>query len=362
MLAPLLALAATAAPADLSGVWEGTIGALPVRACFASRDWGSFGAYYYMSRRRLIELEGDERSSALFREGAGSDPSRPRWRIESAGSGRLTAQWTGRGRTLPIRLSRVANPEGEEGPCGSLAFHGPRLEGIRTETARASTDGVAYSRITLNHDGRFDVGIETFALDGPGAAAGLINATLRQSMAGDPPDWFDCVRTPLAQGPNEGSLNQRLAPAMISRRWMSVTEQFDDFCGGAHPNHGQRYRTFDLAGGAEIDLHDWFNATAVRRQRFESSEEDIKTLEPALTAVILAGWRPDDEGCEASVRTQEFWTIGLTRDSLIFAPDLAHVAQACGEEFRVTFERLRPFLTEEGAANLRALRAERTGN
>ena len=63
MLAPLAAIAAVLAPADsaeLAGVWEGTVGSLPVRACFVRRDWGTFGAYYYLSQRRLIPLDGDE--------------------------------------------------------------------------------------------------------------------------------------------------------------------------------------------------------------------------------------------------------------------------------------------------------------
>ena len=43
MLGLLIALAAAAAsparPAELAGVWEGTIGTLPVRACFVRRDF-----------------------------------------------------------------------------------------------------------------------------------------------------------------------------------------------------------------------------------------------------------------------------------------------------------------------------------
>ena len=62
--------------------------------------------------------------------------------------------------------------------------------------------------------------------------------------------------------------------------------------------------------------------------------------------------------CEETVRSHEYWNIGLTRDALLFTPDLPHVAQACGEEFTIPFARLRPFLTEEGAANLRALQTE----
>jgi len=49
-------------------------------------------------------------------------------------------------------------------------------------------------------------------------------------------------------------------------------------------------------------------------------------------------------------------------EALIFSPQLPYVAQARGEEFTISFARLRPFLTEEGAQNLRALRAETNGD
>lgn len=360
MLTPLIALAAAAAPVapgQLAGIWEGTVGTLPVRACFAPREWGPLGSYYYMSRRRLIALDAAQGAGGTYHEGDARDPNAPRWTIESADAGRLTARWTHRGRTLPVRLSRIGEANAEGDHCSGMAYHEPRLAGVRTVTARASLDGVAYSRITLDHGGRFDADVETFALHGSGAAAERLNATLRQPLAGSPPEWFDCIRSALARFPSEGGFNRRLAPTLISSRWLGVVEQYDDYCGGNHPNHGQRYRTFDLSSGRELDLHDWFNASAVKRQRWPGSEDETKTLQPALRTLILAGWRAEGE-CEGVVEGQEFWNIGLAREALIFAPDLAHVAQACGDEFRIPFARLRPFLTEEGAANLRALQAE----
>ncbi|MEA3044741.1 MAG: hypothetical protein QOH47_2579 [Sphingomonadales bacterium] len=365
MFAPLIAIAAAAAaaaPAELPGIWQGTVGNLPVRACFARpEEWGSFGAYFYLSRGQLIALEAAEGANGTFREGVGADPNRPRWRIERADAARLTAQWTGGGRTLPVRLNRVAGAGGES-PCSSLIFHRPRLTGVRTVTARASRDGVAYARIALDHGGRFDASVETFALAGASAAVRRINAILGRALTGDPPEWFDCIRAPLEQGPNEGSFNHSLEPTLISSRWMSVIHQYDDFCGGAYPNAGRTYRTFDLASGREIDLHDWLNGTAVEREGPAGSEAEIKTLRPALRDLVLTGWNAEDAECVEGVRSHEFWEIGLTREALVFSPHLPHVAQACGAEFTISFARLRPFLTEEGAENLRRLQAEGNGD
>ena len=357
MLAPLAAIAAVLAPADsaeLAGVWEGTVGSLPVRACFVRRDWGTFGAYYYLSQRRLIPLDGDE---GAFREGQGSDG--PRWVIERVAADRLDARWSRGRRSLPVRLRRMPADETEQGPCASLAFHQPRLEGVTTRTERAVADGVAYSRISLDHGGRFDAEVVTFAFDGSSDAVRAVNATLASALSGDPPEWFDCLRSAFWLGPNEGSYYDRLEPVLISTRWMSVIHGYEGFCGGAHPYGGTAYRAFDLESGREVDLHDWFTEAAVRRERLEEVDDEIRTVQPALRDFLLAGWSPEDPECDGVVSTAEFWNIGLTREALVFTPDLPRVVQACGDQFTIPFDRLGPFLTEEGAANLRSLSADR---
>jgi hypothetical protein len=359
VIGPLIALAASAAPAagpaDLPGVWEGTIGTLPVRACFVRTEWNSFGAYYYLSRLRTIPLESDE-SGTGFSEGGATGS--PRWRIESADSAQVTARWSGGGRSLPVRLRRVEGEIGEEGACGSMVFHRPRLAGLGTQTVRATVDGVGYTRMTLNTRERFDVTFETFALDGESAAVRRINAALGEGLGGDPPRWLQCAQDSLGSGPNEGGFTETLTPVMISRRWLSVAAHWDGFCGGAHPDSSNSWRLFDLTNGGEVEILTWFNTAGVKRARLEQVNEEIRTVEPALRTAILAGWRPEDAECGETIRSTEFWNIGLNRDSLTFSPSLPHVVQACGEDFEIPFARLQPFLTPEGAANLRALQGE----
>lgn len=363
MFAPLIALAAAAAPAapaDLRGIWQGTVGNRPVRACFARQQWGTFGAYFYLSRQRLIPLGTADGAGRTFHEGDEAHPGAPQWVIESADSTQLTARWTGGGRTLPVRLSRVAGAPGDESPCSSLIFHQTRLAEVRTVRTRAAADGVAFTRLTLDHGGRFDASYSSFALDGSSEAVRRINAALGETLAGDPPAWFDCIRGPLDQSSSEGSFNGGIEPALISRRWLSVVQQEDTFCGGAHPNAGQAYRAFDLASGNEIDLHDWFNGTALSRERAAGSEEAITTIRPGFRNFILARWHGDGE-CDEVVRSEEYWAIGLTRAGFVFSPQLAHVVQACEDDFLISFARLRPYLTAQGAEKVRALQAEPPG-
>lgn len=366
MIATLLALAAAAfphAPATspgLAGTWEGTLGTQRVRACFAQREWGAFGAYYYLSHLQLVPLEAVENRAGTFSEG-GSDAGTARWRIDRADATTLVARWTGGGRTLPIRLHRLTHPHGDDSPCGSFAFHRPRLTGIGTVRSRATLEGVAYTKLALDNRGRFDINIQTFALDGDSPAVRRINTALGRELAGNPPHWFECIGNALEQDGGEGDEDATIEPAMISRRWLSVADQGFYSCGGAHPDGGSVYRTFDLTDGAEVDLLDWFSAAAVKRERFAGSTDIAKTLEPAFRSFILTDWHPgaDMAECDEVVRSQDYWNVGLTRNGFVFTPQLAHVVQACAEEITIDFDRIRPWLTAEGAAKVTALRAER---
>jgi hypothetical protein len=363
-LGALVPSAAMAQPppmaAGLPGIWEGTIGTLPVRACFVQRDWGGFGAYYYSSRLQLIPLEAGEGRAGGFSEGAG-DGAAARWGNVQVRGGHLTASWTSGRRTLPVRLHRLPGGGGENGACASLAFHRPRLAGVRTVSARATADGTAYTKLTLDTAGHFGISVETFALDGTSAAVRRINAKLGEDLAGDPPGWFACVTDSLDNSGREGESGETLAPAMISRRWLSVTAQSDWDCGGAHPDGSNGYRLFDRTSGAEVQLLDWFLPRAVKREHFEGTSEDSRTLEPAFRAFLLTSWRPgaDNAECESVVREAEYWNAGLTRTGFVFSPELPHVVTACTEEFRVDFDRIRPWLKPEAVAAVSALRAER---
>jgi hypothetical protein len=195
-------------------------------------------------------------------------------------------------------------------------------------------------------------------MDGGGDAVQRINAQLGTSLAGSPPLWFECIQNSLEFSPHEGGFEESLAPTMVTRRWLSVSHHWDGYCGGAHPSSSSNYRTFDRADGREVDLHDWFDEAAIQRERVEGLDDEIKTVRPALSNVILEGWHAEDAECGEVVRGARFWNIGLGRSGLVFSPSLPRVVQACGDEFTVSFARLRPFLTEEGAAHLRALETD----
>ena len=366
----LLALALAVAPADppppvWQGVWQGTVGTLPVRVCLARRgDAYSVGSYYYLSKLRPIRLE-QQGGSREWAEGwvTASDPPAPRWRFDTLAADALGGEWSGGGRTLGFRLTRVAGTLGEDEPCGSLLFNAPRLRPLRVTTTRASRDGTGYTRLRFDPGPAFpDVALESFALDGDAPATRRINARLRKDMPLEPArgDWYECVAGGLAAHGDDGDYDQTIAPVLVTARWLAATDAVGYDCGGAHPDNAVSSLTFDRTTGAEIDLHDWLAPTAVKRERLSGIDRPVVTLRPGFRGVVVRQARGIDPDCRESVAGADFWDIGLARTGLRFTPSLAHVEQACAEETLLPWHVLAPYLSAAGRTGMASLRQAAT--
>jgi hypothetical protein len=349
-----LLAAPQASPPTLQGVWQGAIGALPVRACLIQQHWGTFGVYYYLSRRKLIPLTRDS-DGGPFDEPERKGVQGGKWTIDTVAPRSLTGRWTRAGRTLPIRLTRVAGVPADEPPCMSMTFNRPRLAGIGAVARRAAKDGTPYTRLILDHRGRFerDVKVESFRLDGGGAAARRINARLHEPLDGDPPDWFDCIRGGLDTHGAEGNIDDVTRPTLITARWLSAVREDDSYCGGPHPNEERTMLTFDRATGRQVDLYTWLGGKALRPVRFGSE------LRPEFRSFLLARWKPKEAECGPVLREAKYWAVALARTALVFRPGLVRPLQGCAEDIPITFPRLRPYLSAEGLKMVKALEAER---
>ncbi len=356
LLAVALAVPAQAAEgAAWQGVWQGTIGRLPVRACFDDKDYGSQGAYYYTRHLRAIPLEQLERGGSVWAEDDGRDARRPRWTFTTVGRV-LAGTWRHGPTSLPFRLTRMPGPTAGGSACGSLLFNQPRLQRPSIATSRARIDGIGYTRLAFRPGPRFPgVELVTFALDRPGPAAQRINRVLREPLreTGVRSDWFECMTASLAVTARDGDYHVAIEPTLIAGRWLAVRHSQDGSCGGASPFNSTVSRTFDLRTGSEIDLHGWLNTRAVARDR---NSDRLAALRPAFRQFILAGATPQDAECRAIVRTTDYWDIGLRRTGLAFTPSLPRVAQACGEQILIPFNRLAPYLSPQGSAGIAALR------
>jgi hypothetical protein len=359
--AALLAGPAAAKPdTGLAGVWQGTLGAQPVRVCFNTRESGSFGQYFYLRHLVAIPLQQPDDGNRTFVEGyTENDSKAARWTIDAASGDRLAGNWTQVGKKLPIVLARVPGTrlKEDETPCGSMAFQQPRLEGVRTIAKPAIKDGVRYTRLILDHRGRFgdSIAVESFALAGDTPATRKINAALRKPLAGEPDGWLACVRMAADASPNAADNLETYEPRLFSRRWLVVMNHWDGFCGGAHPDSSNAPMVFDLTTGAEVEVFDWFSDKAVKREPVEGYPT-LVTLQPQFRSLVLGRWKGSDADCDDAIRTQDYWHAELTRTGFTFTPDLPHVVQACGENFAVPFASLQPYLNDQGKAAIATLR------
>lgn len=359
ILLMLLANPAAAQTPDPQGVWQGTIGTLPVRVCFGTRPSSSFGSYFYMSKRVTIPLVRDDSHPAVYSEGWPEDTKLPRWTLTRILPERIEGGWRQGARTLPIRLGRIPTGKRDESdtPCGSVEFQQPRVEGVRIVRSRAAKDGLAYTKLALDHRGHFpEVSIESFELDGGSDAVKRINARLREPFAEDEEGWLACIRSSTNWGPFGGDWGESMEPRMVTGKWLSVRRQWGGYCGGAHPSSSSTALLFDRTTGREVDLFDWLDSKAVKRERIQGLEDEVETLTPAFRELVLGRWKAEAEECDDVIRTQEYWSVELTRTGLIFSPDLVHVVQACGEDFTVPFARLAPYLSAEGKRQVALLR------
>lgn len=336
-------------PAPIAGVWEGTLGTQEIRACFNEQDWGPSGAYYYLQHLNAIPLQQSDKSAKTFVEGySEADAKMPRWTIVRSDGNELSARWAQGPKNLPVELTRIAGVKlGEnESPCGSLAFHSPRLVGVRVLRKPATKDGLRYTRLVLDTRGHFgdDVSLETFELSGGTPAIRKINAALAKPFSARPAEWFDCM---LGAAPRSGDYHELHEPRMVTRRWLVVTDSWDSSCGGNHPNSLSVARAFDMQTGQQVDVAKWLNK---------------RVGTPAFRRLFFANGGRNDKDCkevvEQSVRAFSL-DIELKKSGLGFTPsDLPHVVQACGDESFISFAKLQPYLNAEGKKNVAALLTE----
>ena len=351
-------VAALPAPgAAIGGTYQGTIGALPVRACFDRFEWGMSGGYYYRSRLQYISLVADPSGSLNFREGPGSDGAAPIWSLSPDGPSLLTGSWSQGRRRLPVQLRQISKASPLDSACGKIAFHQPRLDGVRNISRKFVKGGVSFTRVDVDLRGRFGTTAQsTIQLVGDTPAIRKINKVLYASFATNPPAWLDCVLSPLESGMDQGDYDESHEFGLLTHRWLSVRRSTSYSCGGAHPDSSATADLFDRATGAKVDLLDWFGPKAVSRER--SNKYVFKKLTRPFAVLVSNNAKGAEAECRESILQAELWDLELTASAMLFTPGLAHAEEACAETYQVPHARLTPFLNSVGRAEIARLHAE----
>jgi hypothetical protein len=351
-----LALASPAAAQDQprpqwEGVWQGTIGTLPVRACFFkhSDDW-SVGSYYYLSRMRAIALD-RERDGTWIEHGAGGGDVTGRWAIVRDGD-RLVGDWRQGNRRLEIALRPVPAELADGGACGSDEYIAPRVRPLTVRTSAKSLGGFAYTEVI--HDAGphlAEVAISTFSYAPTRPGDRAINAALRidpQRFEGDA-DYLACLKQALASTGYDGDFSFNIGPARAERNFLSVLVAGSGSCGGAHPYHYSLHRTYDRQSGRLTDLSRWFVPAAVV-PRLPDDAPDLHKLAPALRGVVMGYAGGLERDCREVIESADYWDIALAPAGLDFTPSLPHAATACAEAIRVPYAGFARHLSAEGRA------------
>ena len=104
---------------------------------------------------KLIALETAQATQGDVDRGLQRRQEALQWTLAASGADALTGAWNGGGKSLPIRLSRVAlakviDDDDDSVSCGNLAFTAPRLTPPMVSRAPASLDGVSYTKLTVH--------------------------------------------------------------------------------------------------------------------------------------------------------------------------------------------------------------------
>jgi hypothetical protein len=365
-----LACALVAAPAQAQttprpgwdGVWQGTVGNLPVRACFSQRteDW-SVGSYYYLSRMRAIPLRRADNGS-WTENGDPSGTVTGTWALRPAGN-RMTGEWRQGSRRLAVNLTQVPAALIEDGACASPEFMAPRQRPVTMRATPKTVDRLAYSEEIYNVGPHLpDVTIRNFSFVPRQPGDRAINTALRINprQADDPADYLTCLRDSLGSTGSDGGFDFLQRPTLASRDFLVIEIAGGGSCGGAHPYTYGFHRTFDRRSGQRIDLSTWFSAAAVI-PRLPDDGPDEHHLTPAFRTAVLAQARGLQSDCREVVEQSDYWDIALTRTAMEFTPGLPHVAQACADPITMPFAAFSARLSAAGRAGLaRLARSEAT--
>ena len=359
-IALLAAMPVQAAP-DLKamhGVWRGTIGNLPVHVCYDATEHSNDGKYFYLRRLATIPLMPDDKVAGDLTEGWAETKGVARWRMQAITKDRAEGDWTGNGRTLPIRLTRLpfATSEEFDSPCGSLAFVQPIFAAARIVKSPARVHGLAIEKWKLALPE--SVSVESFQLLGSGPAIAGINLRLRKPF--DKPDdtWKWCLRNAGAWG---GAYYDEVDAQLVTARWLSVMTRNENSCGGPHPNNSNQPILFDRMTGKVVDLYSWFGSPFSNREKVEGISETIDSPNGKLFDLVIKlhpRTADKDEECGDAVATAWGWALELKREGIAFTPDLPRVVMACGDEVVVPWDKLAWYLSPTGKREVAALRAE----
>ncbi len=321
------------------GVWQGTIGTAPVRACLRETD----SQYFYVKHGQPIALVPDMDpatrsvrqvpSHPMWRElprNADAALPAPTWRLEQVTRDTLGGTWSDPrkpgAKPLPVRLARVPTPsDGLSMECPE-AYYEPLHQAAVVQSKPAMVEGRPYRQL-LTATGT------AFELPAGDPAAQALNAWSQAWLREQRVSAIECRL-------NGGEPWQaEVVPVSWNGAVLVVHDQLPDtFCGGAHSDWRSAFLSFDARSGAPLDPWTWLPEARFRHLALAEAEQDDRV-----------DCRPSAAGDGVS-----FDPPHPTPDGLAFIARYPHVLRACEADLVLPWPAVRADLTPAGQAIARA--------
>ncbi|MBF5005184.1 hypothetical protein [Diaphorobacter caeni] len=162
----------------------------------------------------------------------------------------------------------------------------------------------------------------------PAAALQAINRQLTATREDMNSDWSQCSEY-------DGAMHLIAESARV----ISIETSTGSYCGGAHPNEGQGFQTFDLTTGEPIDFNRWL---------MQPARPDGKALLPKLLERLLqsiGGAQDVEQECIDRMReTGQFGLWMSARGAQFRFMEDARPYVVCRDDYALSFSTVRPFI------------------
>lgn len=342
---PGLALAATEpANGNLAGIWQGKLGISDITACFnLPSKYDNRGNYYYARHKSPIGLLQSEGQS-VWNEVTDGDAKTGSWQLAQPKNNQIKGTWQHpvNGKKLPISLTLIRPPAGDEQPCASAAYNTALEDFPPLTTSRALLFKDRQDRQFRSLRLADQMTIELLA---PGAPVAAINQQLRAVLPKNKAalaEYFAQRRNFLGMYGTMMEDELHVEPTYWSAR--HVTVSFYRWAAGMGRNGiSNDFRTWDLQTGKEVDVWTWLGSKS------QEGSSDMSALPPKLRAMLFKDVATDKE-CGSDYQGHGYYHMSLGETGVRFWEEA--YGSGCEQDFNVPYAKLAPFLTPQGKAAL----------
>lgn len=334
------------------GVWRGHIGTYPITVCLQADEYNSRGLYYYQKHLDPIGLSlSDKAPKAIsqWQENGGS----AKWEnLAVAKDGVLQGTWRDKGKNLPIKLNPVTTAGDSDQACLSNEFHRALETPAKIKSKVAQFDGQNYLEAWLDI-ADVDNQINHIVVSASAAEQPKLNSAAIQALKAEQQEQFECLRSALVYSGYAGNMSQQRKLSLLTAHWYVLETNSNEFCGGAHPNYGTTYQTFQRGKAEEINVWQWFNSTAVT---FDG--QFAKPNKPLRQLLVQAWEKNAEDNCKSIGKDEDVWNVSPSKTGLMFMPFLSHAVFACSDQVEISFSKLDKLLSPQGKAAIASIKAD----